>query len=55
VAAILILRGKDGPGGAQEHAVRGTVDQFLAAVARGDERGCRRSLARRAIEWRHCP
>jgi hypothetical protein len=42
VVAILLLRGGDGSGGAQEQAVRGTVDQFLAAVARGDERGCRR-------------
>lgn len=42
VVAILLLRGGDGSGGAQEEAVRGTVDQFLAAVGRRDEHGCRR-------------
>ena len=42
VVAILLLRGGDGSGDAREEAVRGTVDQFLAAVARGDERACRR-------------
>jgi hypothetical protein len=44
VIAILVLgrSGGSGGGGAQEQAVGETVDRFLAAVARGDEEGCRR-------------
>lgn len=52
VVGILLLRGGDGAAGPQEEAVQGTIDQFLAAVARGDERDCRGFVNTEAPEVR---